>query len=193
MKRWPVILCRGGTVLLAVGLALLLVSFIPPLQSNFSSSLSISEGWVDEYETALTPQQTLRVTVTANGTVDVYLLETSAATIDTWISERNGWVGNVTLFDQFLEANSSLIAWHGEVHNGTIDHEYSPSTVIYIAFVVSSHSSDSQSIDYNFSLLSGKAPAAKVRILSEFAIPIGFVFTLPWLNELVRSKRKQDS
>jgi hypothetical protein len=190
VKRWPVILSRVGTVLIAIGLALFLVSLIPPAQSSNSGNGSISESWQTYYETTLTPQQTLRVTVTANGTLDVYMLETSTATIDTWITDQNGWVGNVTLFDQFLEAHSSLIAWQGEAHSGTINHEYSSDTVVDITFVVSSHATDYVSFDYSVSVIIGKAPAAKVQTLSEFAIPVGIVFTIPWLNELLRARRR---
>jgi hypothetical protein len=191
VKRWPVILGRVGTVLIAIGLALFLVSLIPPAQSNFSNNGSIRESWTSYYETTLTPQQTLRVNVTANGTLDVYMLETSTGAIDRWIAELNpDQVGNVTYFDLFLEANSSLIAWQGKVRSGTIDHEYSPGTVVNVAFIVSSHGPDYVSFDYSVSVITGKAPAAKVQTLSEFAIPVGIVFTIPWLNELLRARRR---
>jgi hypothetical protein len=191
VKRWPVVLGRVGTVLIAIGLALFLVSLIPPAQSGISGNGSISESWQPYYDTTLTPQQTLRVAVTANGTLDVYMLETSTGAIYRWIAEQNpNDVGNVTLFDQFLEANSSLIAWQGEVRSGTIDHEYSPDTVVNVAFIVSSHDSDYASFDYSVSVITGKAPATKVQTLSEFAIPVGIVFTIPWLNELLRARRR---
>lgn len=191
MKRWPVILGRVGTVLIAIGLALFLISLIPPAQSSNAGNGSIRESWQPYYETTLTPQQTLRVSVTANGTLDVYMLETSTGAIERWIAEQNpNEVGNVTYFDLFLEANSSLIAWQGEVHSGTIDHEYSPGMVVTVAFIVSSHGSDYVSFDYSVSVISGKAPAAKVQTLSEFAIPVGIVFTIPWLNELLRARRR---
>jgi hypothetical protein len=190
VKRWPVILGRVGTVLIAIGLALFLVSLIPPAQSNFSNNDSIRESWTSYYETTLTPQQTLRVNVTANGTLDVYMLETSTGAIDRWIAEQNGSVGNVTLFDLFLNATSPLIAWHGEVHSGTIDREYSPGMVVNVVFIVSSHGSDYVSFDWSVSVITGKAPAAKVQTLSEFAIPVGIVFTIPWLNELLRARRR---
>jgi hypothetical protein len=41
------------------------------------------------------------------------------------------------------------------------------------------------------SLSRSVAPASKVRILSEFAIPTGVVITLPWLNDRLRAKKKQ--
>jgi hypothetical protein len=189
VKRWPVVLGRVGTVLIAIGLALFLVSLIPPAQSNFSSNDSILKSWTSYYYTTLTPQQTLRVNVTANGTLDVYMLEKSTAAIN--IAEQNpDQVGNVTYFDQFLKTHSSLIAWQGEVHSGTIDHEYSPDTVVDIIFIVSSHGSDYVSFDWSVSVITGKAPAAKVQTLSEFAIPVGIVFTIPRLNELLRARRR---
>jgi hypothetical protein len=83
-----------------------------------------------------------------------------------------------------------LIIWHGIVQNGTINHEYSPDTLAYIAFVAATHSSNSVSLYYSLSILTGKAPAAKVQTLSEFAIPIGILLTVPWLNKLLRARRR---
>jgi hypothetical protein len=198
MKRWPIILCRGGTVLLAVGLALLLVSFIPYAQVNIQGPPQVigSASWQTYYIDTITPQQTLDITITTNGTLDIYLLETWPETAYEWISEHNPGLTdfpNVTYFDQFLEANPTLIAWQSEIHDGTVDQEYIPTAVVNMTLAVSNHGSDSVSVDYQYSLRSGVAPTAKVRLLSEFAIPIGFVFTLPWLNELVRAKKKRDS
>jgi len=47
------------------------------------------------------------------------------------------------------------------------------------------------SVDYSGSLASGVAPAAKVRVLSEFAIPIEVVFTVLWLIELLIAIRSE--
>jgi hypothetical protein len=197
VKSWPIVLGRGGTVLLAVGLALLLVSFIPSVQSNTQEQLQVinNASWQTYYIDTITPQQTLDITITTNGTIDAYLLETWPSTAYDWISEHNPGLTdfpNVTYFDQFIEANPTLIAWKSEIHGGTVSYEYVPTAVVNVTLAVSNHGSDSVNVDFQDSLRSGIAPTAKVRLLSEFAIPIGFVFTLPWLNEL-RAKKKQDS
>ena len=196
MKRWPIILGRGGTVLLAIGIALLLVSLIPPIQLNNSSNTNVrSETW-EAYPGlgVLTPLQTLQLNVAANGTLDVCLVVTALPTIIEWItshhSESIDW-SNVTYFDEFLHANPSLIVWQSEIHNGTINTEYTPDNTVNVTLAFSTHGSDSLSAIYSYTISNGLAPTTKVRNLSEFVIPVGAVFTIPWLGELLRAKRKR--
>ena len=72
MKRWTIFLGRGGTVLIAISLALLLVSLIPPAQLGTSGGGTLIHPktfWPSYFERLLTPQQGLQVTMTANGTL----------------------------------------------------------------------------------------------------------------------------
>jgi hypothetical protein len=197
VKRWPIILGRGGTVLLAIGLALFLVSLIPSMQLNsYSNNINVhSKTWEAHPGLGvLTPLQTLQLTVSANGTFGVYLLETELPTIVEWItghySESIDW-SNVTYFDQFLHANPSLIAWQSEIQNGTVNTEYAPDNTVNMTLAISTHGSDSLNMTYSYTTTSGVAPTAKVRTLSEFVIPIGIALTIPWLRELLRAKRRQ--
>lgn len=197
MKRWTVLLGRGGTTVLAIGLALFLVSLIPsvPTGSYLGNGYAYGKTWQTlEGDNVLTPQQTLHITVTTNGTLNVYVLEVSSRTIYEWISEhysesKDFW--NVTYFDEFLNSNPGLVAWQAELHDGTVDHEYVPTKIVNVTLAVSNHSPDVVSADYAGSLSRSVAPASKVRILSEFAIPIGVVITLPWLNDRLRAKKKR--
>jgi hypothetical protein len=82
-----------------------------------------------------------------------------------------------------------LIAWQLAIVNGTINHEYIPATIVNVTLALSNHSSDSVSVDCQSSIASSLAPTAEVRTLAEFAIPLGAVFTILWLAELLRAKR----
>lgn len=73
----------------------------------------------------------------------------------------------------------------------TIDYDSVPARIVNVTHVISSHGSDFVSVDYSGSLASGVAPAAKVRVLSEFAIPIEVVFTVLWLIELLIAIRSE--
>jgi len=73
----------------------------------------------------------------------------------------------------------------------TIDYDSVPARIVNVTHVISSHGSDFVNVDYSGSLTSGVAPAAKVRVLSEFAIPIEVVFTVLWLIELLRAIRSE--
>jgi hypothetical protein len=200
MKRWPVLLGRIGTTVIAIGLALFLVSLIPPTQINALIGLPISScpsnTWttlIDEL--VLTEPQTLRVNITANGNLNVYILEVNSSTIDNWINQT--YLGpldfsNVTYLDEFLSSHSGLIGWQGEIRNGTSAFEYAPTRIVDISLVASNHSPDVVGISYfEWVIFSRVAPVSKVQILSAFAIPIGFVFTLPWLSNLLKAKKRR--
>jgi len=128
MKRWIIFLGRGGTVLITIGLALLLVSLIPSAQlATSAGTTAVPPKWVQSFiETILTPQQGLRITIAANGTLDVYILEVSSQVLYQWVGDD---FLSVTDLEEFLEANPGLIGWYDEVRDGRIKHEYVPTKV----------------------------------------------------------------
>jgi hypothetical protein len=209
VKRWPIVLGRGGTVLLSVGFALLLVSLIPSgqLGSSTTGGQSVTAagiGWWDfelqglSPQPTLTPQQTLHITLSMTGAVNVTLIDTTQQAILNWINTIHGNMSdwwNIAYFDEFVKSNPTMIVWQREVDNGTLDYDYVPTSVVSVdqlnmSLVVSNDGSDPVGVQYTGSVESGVAPTVKVRTLSEFAIPIGVALTLPWLNELVRARRK---
>jgi hypothetical protein len=199
MRRWTVLLGRIGTTVIAIGLALFLVSLIPPTQINagFGTPISSypSNTWATLGEFVLTEPQTLRVNITANGSLNVYILEVNSSTIDNWINQTSQGpvdLSNVTYLDEFLSSHSGLIGWQGEIHNGSIAFEYAPTRIVDISLVASNHSPDVVDISYyTWGIFSSVAPVSKVQTVSAFAIPIGFVFTLPWLSNLLRARKRR--
>jgi hypothetical protein len=207
VKRWPIVLGRGGTVLLSVGLALLLVSLIPSGQLGSSTSLAqpvSAASWWDYNlrdlapQPTLTPQQTLHIAVSTTGAVNVTLIDTTFQAILNWINDIyaniTDW-SNITYFDEFVKSNPTMIVWQREVKNGTLDYDYVPTEVVSVdqvnmSLAVSNDGSNAAGVQYTGSVESGVAPTAKVLTVSEFAIPIGAALTLPWLNELARARRK---
>ena len=187
MKRWIIFLGRGGTVLLTIGLALLLVSFIPSAQlGSQGGTTAVPPNWVQDFiEQILTPQQGLQITVTANGTLDVYILEVSSQVLYLGVDDN---FLNVAGLEKFLEANPSLIGWHNEVNNGTIMHEYVPTKVTNATLVLSNPSSEYVPVDFEVSIISRIAPGTDSRNLAQWAIPIGFVLSLPWLTQMWKRK-----
>jgi hypothetical protein len=84
--RWITLLGRTGTVILMVGLALVLVSLLPPTsQSEHSSSGSMSP---EEYEIELSrvyrPQTGFQISVESTDNVLVYILGVSPLEFDNW-------------------------------------------------------------------------------------------------------------
>jgi len=195
VRRWAIPLGRGGTVLIAIGLALLLVSLIPTYQtSTFMSSSYVYpkrwEAW--HYDYVLTPQQSLHISVTANDTLSVYLLQVNTQTIYTWISDHypdkiDFW--NISYFEEFLDKNSESIHWQDEIQNGKIEYEYIPTKVTNTTLVLSNPSSNVVRIEYGGSLIASVAPIGKVRTLAQWAIPFGFLLSIPWLIDVLKSKK----
>jgi hypothetical protein len=201
MKRWTVLLGRIGTTVIAICLALLLVSLIPHAAVNGLQGLQYSSyssnTWSTLSELVLTEPQTLSVNIAANGSLSVYVLEVSLSTVDKWINQTYpGTVdfSNVTYLDGFLSSHSDLIGWQGAIHNGTIAFEYAPTKIVDISLIASNHSPQAVYIsNYGWVIFSNAAPVSKVRTLSEFAIPVGFVFILPWLSDQLKAKAKKMS
>ena len=185
MKRWIIFLGRGGTVLLTICLALLLASLIPPVQLvTFGSGGVIhAKSFVTHFVRVLTPQQRLQVTITANGTLNVYLVEVSPDPIYDWMV---GVPWDVTRLEEFLEANPDLIGWQGEMREGKI--EYIPTKVTNATLILSNSGSDYITWDFEGSIASLVAPGTKIRNLAQWTIPIGFVLALPWLTQLWKEK-----
>jgi len=199
MKRWVILLGRGGTVLLAIGLALLLVSLIPSggqTSSSMGTSYLYPETWQDWHEEVLTPQQRFSLSIKANGTLNVYLFELNSQAIYSWITEHHPGPftipTNVTYFEEFLQANPESIVWQKELQN-EIAYEYSPTKVTYATLVLSNPSPDSLTIDYSFSTVTLIAPTGKVRTIAQWTIPLGFLLALPWLINLLKAKTKTES
>jgi hypothetical protein len=197
MKRWIIFLGRGGTVLIAIGLALLLVSLIPSATIiSFGRSGYVVGSKTFEplsyYESIITPQQGLQVTFAANDTLTVYILEVRTQTLYDWINEHHPpepygrSLFNVTNLEEFLEANPDLIGWQGEMREGKID--YVPTKVTNATLILSNPSSDDITVEYEGSITTLIAPGTKVRNLAQWAIPIGFVLALPWLTQLLKEK-----
>ncbi len=195
MKRWIIFLGRGGTVLISIGFALLLVSLIPPAQLGSSSGGGgIGPKMFQTFsEYVLTPQQGLEVTINASGTLTVYILEVSTQTLYDWISEHYSEqetpffdYNNITRLEEFLKANPDSIGSQKEMREGKIEHI--PTKVTNATLVFSNPSSDSITVEYEASMTAIVAPGAKVRNLAQWTIPIGFVLALPWLAQLWKEK-----
>jgi len=202
LKLWKVLLSRTGTVLVAAGLALLLVSLIPPARTtSFSSADQVppetflplgssigpfADANITSYArffSVLTPQQELKVDFSNNGTVDVYLLKINLESLmNTLGNERS-----VASLNDYLQSNPDLIGWQGEILDGTLD--YIPTQVINVTLLFSNPSQNTVSVAYDGSIFSLIAPTGKVQTLGIFAIPIGVVLTLPGLQNLMKSRK----
>ncbi|XHH08196.1 MAG: hypothetical protein ACFCUE_11565 [Candidatus Bathyarchaeia archaeon] len=204
MKRFMDISSRIGTILIAVSLALLVVSLIPPAQLNsFTGSDKVAPQMFRQlgpgnpfinvtnsnvtfnilFFSTLTPQQELNLPLKCNGTIDVYVLKVN---LETFLA--NFQKNDVDAFTAFLVENPELVGWQGQIREGTV--KYVPTEIINATVVFGNPSLDTIHIDYNGSILSLVASSDKVQTSAMYVFPLGVLFSLPLLNKFRNSPTK---
>lgn len=204
MKRLLFISSRLGSVLMAIGLGLFIVSLIPPAQINsFTNSqvvapntfqqlgvgsanpfTNMTNGNVPfyfEFFSTLTPQEELKLPLKCNGTVDVYVLKIGLVAFF-----ANFQSNDVNAFTMFLAENPDVVGWQGQIYEGTVD--YIPTEIINATVIFANPNSNSVFIDYKGSILSLLAPGDKVRNLAIYIIPIGVLLALPSIAKLRKNR-----
>ena len=179
MKRWTTILGRAGTTLIAISLALLLVSLIPQITiATSQSTMSIATKQVRTTSSrVLRPQQGFRIKTSVEGNVNVYLLEVGAE--EPYIS---GMIfSDATELQEFLEANPDLIIWEYELDNEEAEQYFAPTRVMNATLVFYNPSLDEARVGNEVTLTSTVAPGEKVRAIAIVTTPIGVILALPWL------------
>jgi len=192
MKRWTIVVGRLGTVLIAVSLALLLVSLIPQINLvSFSASMGVPPGMVQATSSrVLNPQQGIEIRATIEGTVSLYLLEVSSGEI---FPGTGGPIfsANATDLLEFLDANPDLIIWDYTLEDETFEGSYTPTKIMNATLVFHNPSLDEDArVDYDLSLISTVAPGEKVRNIAYWAAPIGFVLAIPWLVNMWKQRKQ---
>jgi len=133
--RWITLLGRIGTVILAIGLALLIAWLIP-------SGVNYKSGWMgpiepEQYETGgsqvWSPQNGLQISVEATDNVHVYLLGVSLPELDNWKTLlREAYAGSESPgLEMFIESYTlPLLFFHEAYPEQTLKGEdlYNPQT-----------------------------------------------------------------
>jgi len=196
VKRWKTVLGRGGTTLIAISLALLLVSLIPPIRTRgldaaasltsdtFTPLRLIPEPIESFFDAQLNPQQGLEMEFSVTGNVTVYVLQVTAQTVVNWTSSQQGTKGrdfNLTSLEEFLEMHPDSVAWSAELYREEIGYTYVPEKVTNATIILANPSSGNVLVMYQVRTVSMLAPGDKVRTIAYFAAPIGVIMAVPWL------------
>jgi len=192
MKRWTTILGRSGTTLIAISLALVLVSIVPqPQFSRTEGSMPFSSGHVRIISNpqGLTPQQEVQVTVTAEGTIKIYLLEITLELEFTTTGFTYRF--NLTDLQKLLEEHPDQIIWEREVEDGEYTRSYTPTRVTNATVVIYNPSSETAYVEYMVALKSSLAPADKVRNIAYGTTPIGIILAIPWLLNIWKQRKQK--
>ncbi|PVX25527.1 MAG: hypothetical protein CW691_04380 [Candidatus Bathyarchaeum sp.] len=180
MKRSITMLGRLGTVLVAISLALILVSLIPQLDLlNYQVTRELSPEQVfASGSQALSPQQGFGLKVTTEDTINIYLLEISNQDP---LPEVNLLFDNATELQEFLDANPELIIWENNLENEQFEESFTPTKVVDVTLVFYNPTSEVVTVDYELTLTSSVAPKEKVQNISLWTTLIGIILAIPWL------------
>lgn len=199
MKRGITLIGRGGAILIAIGFAILLASFIPPAISSRSYGIQILLGktWRPIYEALLTPQESLSISITTNNTINIYLLEVSFQTIYDWMKKVNPQIPEQKFLPnldekyliEFLKANPYVTIIQKEVYHNEIL-EYTPTKIMNITLII--HNPNPSYIRANHEILTLviKAPKIRAQNISQIVILLGFTLTIPWIINTIKDIRK---
>ena len=200
MKRLKIILGRSGTTLVAISLALLLVSVIPQPQyyrSEGSGNRLPERFSIISSQQDLTPQQELDITVTVEGTVKIYLLEMHSQlqfSVDNGteegLEELNKSLNQVEqLVKETIETQPDKIIWEREIQNGSHHRIYIPTRIINATLVIYNPTSEMVHTEHTVLLKSSLAPTEKVQTIAYGAAQIGILLALPWLMDSWKQRK----
>jgi len=191
MKRWTTVLGRVGTVLIAISLALLLVSLIPQLQlstAKGSTHISPEQVQIAFHSQNLNPQQEVQLEVTVEGTLKVYLLEIRVEL--QFVNGTFDYGFNLTDLQELLSEHPDRIRWEREVENEYYERSYTPTRVMNATLVFYNPSSETALVEYDVALKSSLAPGDKVRTIAYCAAPIGVIMALPWFVNMWKQRKQ---
>lgn len=200
---WTTLIGRIGTVFLTVGLALALVSTIPPAigYTNTRTGWIASEKYQSMHSMVYTPQNGLQITLNSNCTVKLYILGVSEFELIMWalnwvnetypdLEDFQMWdsVWNLTVLEMFLQEHSpDIVLWESPLeHNITYD--YFPPTVLNITLVVANPTIDMAEVEVTTTSMTAFAPRERVALSALFLIPTGTVLAIPWIISKVKRK-----
>jgi hypothetical protein len=202
--RWITLSGRIGTVLLMVGLALGLVSIIPPATVEFPLRTKrdiMPERYQIIHSRTYTPQTGFRISIKSNNSVDVYLLSVSRLELEnwsrTWVEEQFPDLGelqikmamnNMTVLEAVLQTHSDVILWKS-ASSKDLSHDLFPSTVLNITAIVANPSPYWTKMEVEITGITALAPRERVLVPAQWLIPVGIVLAIPWL---VLSKTRKD-
>ena len=203
-KRWITLLGRVGTVLMAAGLALVLLSLIPAQKvgrSDFTGT-SILQPKAFSIESPFflssifDPQRGVYVSAQANHSVTAYLLNVGNEYVYEWITNHFSKIQpssstfDVSILEEFLNSRPNSVAWQENTVNGRVEFKYAPVKLMNVTLILSNPSTETVNVSYSGRLLSFLVPSERALNPAKFVVPIGFVLVLPWLTLWKRRRTK---
>jgi len=196
VKRWISLLGRTGTVITVVGLAMALVYFIPPMTTGYQSmgSWYMAPETFEIHESRVySPQSGVRLNLTTNETLDMYVYEVSYLYISDWLRSYSpeNWT-RLSTFQDFKDQHTDLLIMHQQIPVGNSEVEYVPAKVENVTFIFV-NPSQTETVELSWTVQGFQVIASKSRLLTaiEIALPVGLMLAAPWLFSYIKQKKKQ--
>jgi hypothetical protein len=195
---------RAGTILMAAGIALIVLSIIPARtdQNTDFGETTILQPKTFSLESSFflsrtfDPQYGLYISVQTNRSVTIYLLNIGKEHLYQWVenqfsdNQSSSSTSNISVLEDFLNINPSSVAWQGNTLDGRAEFQYAPTKLMNVTLIFSNPNTEIAKVKYNGKLLNFIVPSERALNPAKFAIPIGIVLTLPQLT-LLKRKNKQ--
>lgn len=202
-KRWITLLGRCGTVLMFAGLALIILSLIPPRavkNSNFKGTINLQPktfAFESSYYLScpFDPQNGLYLNAQANSSVTAYLLNVGREYIQQWILDYFPEIQptapflNASILEEFLNSHRNTVAWQENVAEGGIEYQYAPTRPNNITLIFLNPNTEAAKIEYTGKLLNFILPSERALAPTKVILPAGFILSIPWIS-LTWKRRK---
>jgi hypothetical protein len=189
---------RVGTIIIAVAIALAMLSLIPARaeqNTDFgATSILQPKTFSIESQFFLTlifdPQRGLYLNMQANRSVTYYLLTTNKEYVYQWITDHfsENQTADTSALDNFLEDNRNSVVRQGVVGN-EIEFQYAPTKLTNITLIFSNPDSETAKVRYNGKLMTFIVPSERAINAAKYATPLGIAFTLPQLISAWKRKK----
>jgi hypothetical protein len=196
------LLSRAGTVLLVAGLALVLLSAIPPRKienTDFRGTVRLQPRTFSIESTfytylRLNPQYGIYINAQANSTVTATLLSLGNQYIQQWITDRYPESQpssnlNTSIMEDLLNNHPYSIAWQDRIENNNLELQYTPTKLMNVTLIFSNTGTENAKVTYNGKLLNFIVPSERALNPAKIVVPVGVVLTLPWLNSTLKQGR----
>lgn len=199
MKRWTTFVGRIGTVFMAVGLALLLISLIPTREESYplyNETIHPSHFSLSPFQLTLNPQKGIRATVNASSEISVYIVQSDYSYISNWLHQNLPEPKNysrmweTSMLEAFFGNHSNIISYNGSI-TGEVEFEYIPTKVEQAMLVFANYGNTTVTCEHQIHIINLVAPSRKILVTAEVTIPVGLVLSAPWFVSLWKEKRRR--
>lgn len=188
---------RVGMVLIALSLALYLVSLIPQGTVGLSekdertSAAQTFHILYTSYRIPLNPQIGVQIVIHNNGTLNIKAFNLNITKVVEWLDQQSpshNW--NVTLLEEFVEAHQESLVRDQDIPAGNTTFTYIPSKIENSTIFVSNPTSTVVQWSYENKTITVIASPERIFFALMLTAPLGVVFSIPWLVTSLKHRRE---